>query len=196
MSDSDYDMVFANDQKKSALRWSYRSSIFVVLAILLASCGQEKPIKETVMFIESSTKSYQIALPLSGVLKNSGELMPKAKLIRKLEWNGDNEGTKDEIFYSDDNGYFQLPELVVTTTMRGLEQFVANTELYIELADGSLELVWYNSTMRDSLSEEMGKDLDALECDISNSEVAMQDRLLNALTKCRWVGMPEFVEVE
>lgn len=164
--------------------------------MLLFACKPEYSSEEEEMFIKPLVKTYLIALPLQGKLMEDGKPLAKAKLRRELEWNGDNEGTLSELFYTDENGVFVLPAFEITTTMRGLEQFVGKTKVFYSSNNSEEILIWYNPTMSENLQDKIGEPFDSLQCDLSHKEVATQGRAVDILTICRWDGMPEFVEME
>ena len=147
------------------------------------------------MFIESSTKTYVIASPLEGKLVDGGSAMANAKLVRKLEWNGDKEGVEEQVFHTDGDGNFSLPLFEVETTMRGLEQFVGKSKIYFENTEQARELLWYSATMKEEVYSDTGGPVGDLVCDISNPKVVTQETPRKVTTRCRWGNMSRYIEI-
>lgn len=146
------------------------------------------------MFINPPVKNYVITSPLQGRLLKNGEPLANTQLIRTLVWNGDKEGSKEEVFTTDAQGYFDFPLFELEMAMRGLEQFVAKTKIYINSVSED-NLLWYSPKMYEEIYGETGGPLQDLMCDISNSEVVTQDTPHKILTKCRWHDMKDVIEV-
>ena len=146
------------------------------------------------MFIQPPVKTFVISSPLQGRLVKDGEPLANTQLIRTLEWNGNKEGSKEEVFTTDAQGYFHIPLFEVEMAMRGLEQFVAKTKIYINSVSED-NLLWYSPKMYEEIYGETGGPLQDLVCDISNPEVVTQDTPENILTRCRWSNMSDFVEM-
>ncbi len=141
------------------------------------------------MFSKPDAEPYVIASPMEGILMKDGKPLPNAKIIRKLRWNGNDEGFVSE-FYTDDEGFFSLPIHEESLALGILNQFVAKTELQID-HDGSNHEIWYSSKLSPEIHAETDGALEQLTCDIHNEELAVPMGPTAILTKCRWSNMPE-----
>lgn len=135
---------------------------------------------------EVTPKSYVIASPMEGVLLKDGKPLPRAKIIRTLKWNGNEEGLITE-HYTDDEGKFSLPIHKEELALGILDQFVGKMMLDVELGGKVYEL-WYNSTF--SEGDESGGPIEGLVCDIGTPEVVFNIGINKFMTRCRWAGMP------
>ena len=175
------------------LIYTFAISVIMLLTVSITACRAEKP-EDSPMFIKPPTKIYVITSPLSGKLVQAGTPLKNTKLIRNIEWNGNKEGSKEEIFYTDENGVFNLPVFEIEMAMRGLEQFVAKTKIYVEKEGEEKELIWYSPKMREELYTETEGPVAGLVCDLNASKIVTQETSNPILTSCRWDNMPEFSE--
>lgn len=140
------------------------------------------------MFINPTTKNYIIFSPLEGVLLQNGSPLPNAKIIRKLRWNGNEDGLIT-YFFSDDNGKFLLPVYEESLTLGLLDQFVSNAQIDVEL-DGKVYELWYSNKFEEHIYAENKAPVKGLVCDINDSELAVHSGLTTILSRCRWDDMP------
>lgn len=150
------------------------------------------------MFIKPPTEHHVISSPLEGHLLDDGKPMVNTKIIRKLEWNGDKEGVKEDVIYTDEAGFFSFPVFELDMAMRGLEQFVAKTWIYVEDKSEEQELIWYSAKQSLGLFSELGINPENLVCDIKNPEIVTEQSSKaksQILTRCRWAEMPLFLDM-
>ena len=165
-------------------------------AVFLVGCDVEisdnkKVDTEQNMFTKSATENYVIFSPMEGVLMKNGVPLAKTKIIRRLKWNGNDDGLVDE-FTTDDQGRFILPIHSETLTLGKLEQFVASTEISVEMA-GEIFDVWYNSKLLPEEYAETGAPVEELICDLGIEEIPVfvnESIVPNIMTRCRWKSMP------
>lgn len=157
-------------------------------------CGLDTPSnnehdKESDMFFKAKKENYVIFSPLAGVLLKNGEPLSNTKIIRKLRWNDNEEGLVEE-FLTDDKGYFSLPIHEEELSLNTLSQFVAKTELEVEIDSVNYEL-WYNTKFEPELHSETDGPVDNLLCDLALEEITVRAGVSKISTKCRWKNMPE-----
>ncbi|ACR10962.1 hypothetical protein TERTU_4714 [Teredinibacter turnerae T7901] len=75
-----------------------------------------------------------------------------SKILRRLRWNSNEDGV-EQAFYSDENGYFDLPAHEETLEIPALVQFVAKTDLYA-IVDGERDQFWFSSKMDKGIDSE------------------------------------------
>lgn len=146
-------------------------------------------VKEKEMSGKEKEETYVIASPLSGVLLRDGKPMANTRLLRRLTWNGNEEGILQE-FRTDAEGRFELPVHEEGLSLNFLTQFVSHSEVYVEEVSDE-HLVWYSPKLMPEMYGETGGELKELRCDLSSEERVVNMEYSNLLTKCRWVGMPE-----
>jgi len=126
---------------------------------------------------------------MEGVLLKNGEPLPKTKIIRKLRWNGNEEGLIEE-FLTDEKGYFSLPIHEEELSLNMLSQFVAKAELEVTTDSVNYEL-WYNTKFDPELHSETDGPIHNLRCDLASEEVTVRAGVSKISTLCRWENMPE-----
>lgn len=140
------------------------------------------------MFIKAKKENYVIFSPMEGVLLKNGAPLPNTKIIRKLRWNGNEDGLVEE-FFTDEKGYFFLPIHEEELSLNMLSQFVAKAELEAETEDGISEF-WYSSKLVPELHSETEGPITDLVCQIDAEEIAVPVSPIAILTKCHWKDMP------
>lgn len=147
--------------------------------------------KEGNMFGEEKKKeTYVIASPLAGVLLRDGKPMANARLLRRLTWNGNEEGILQE-FFTDDQGRFELPVHEEKLRLNFLIQFVSKSTVYSE-NESDENLIWYSSKLTSGLYSELNDKLGEVICDLSDENIVVHgtDSIVpNIMTRCRWEGM-------
>jgi len=140
------------------------------------------------IFGKKEEKSYIISSPLEGILMKGGEPLANTKIIRRLRWNGNEEGVVDE-FMTDEKGYFSLPVYEEVLSLNTMTQFVGSTTIFAssELDDN---FFWYSPKTDGELFSDTGGKLDELICDLGNAEERVEATSHGILTKCRWKNMP------
>jgi len=140
------------------------------------------------IFGKKEEKSYVISSPLEGILVKGGKPLVNTKIIRRLRWNGNEEGVVDE-FMTDEKGYFSLPVNEEVLSLNAMTQFVASTTLFAnsELDDN---FFWYSPKTDGELFSDSGGKLEEMICDLDNEEERVEATRHGILTKCRWKNMP------
>jgi len=141
------------------------------------------------MFSKAEKESYVIFSPLEGVLLKNGAPLPNTKIIRKLRWNGNEDGLVEE-FFTDEKGYFSLPIHEEELSLNMLSQFVAKAELEVATDSVHYEL-WYNTKFNSELHSETDGPIHNLLCDLASEEVTVRAGVSKISTLCRWENMPE-----
>ena len=142
------------------------------------------------LFGSKETKNYVIASPLSGVLVKDGKPLANTKIIRRLTWNGNEEGTVSE-FTTDAEGYFTIPVHEETLTLNTMTEFVASSTLYVdEVSDENF--FWYSPKRTEGLYSETGGMLEEVVCELSNEEdrVTPENADTYIFSKCKWQNKP------
>ena len=141
------------------------------------------------MFLNKPTaKMYSITPAFKGVLTKGGEPLRNQKLIRKLRWNGNEEGI-EQVLYTNDEGEFELMPHEEELTLGTLEEFVAKTDIYIDASDDSY--IWYSAKMDNSLNSEFLELPINVKCDLNNAEQSVRMQHGLCLTRCIWDNMPK-----
>ncbi|WP_018014964.1 DUF6795 domain-containing protein [Teredinibacter turnerae] len=110
--------------------------------------------------------NYVISSPLSGLLQKDGRPLANSKIIRLLRWNSNEDGI-EQAFYSDENGYFDLPAHEETLEIPALVQFVAKTDLYA-IVDGERDQFWFSRKMDKGINSEFERRPAGLVCELAN----------------------------
>ena len=160
----------------------------------LAACRAENATDDEVtkahdMFAKQKTENYVIFSPLQGVLMEGGEPLPNVKIIRRLKWNGNEEGLVEE-FTTDDRGRFSLPLHEEPLALGVLSQFVASVDLELKTERGC-DYLWTSSKFFPEIYTETDGKVEGLICDVNSEEIAVPMGATSILTKCRWKNMPE-----
>ena len=164
----------------------------IFVSILLFGCGDGASSdinhsKGAEMFSESKKETYVIFSPMHGMLMKDGQPLPNTKIIRRLRWNGNDEGLVEE-FASDENGRFSLP-IHEEVLELGLTQFVAKAELEALVGAEHFEF-WYSSKLDPEIYTETAGELEDLKCDVNLKENAIPTSPVAILAKCSWKNMP------
>ena len=162
------------------------TKVFFTLFIL-TGCAEEK--KEDMLeplMQKSQKKSYVIASPLIGVLKNNGEPLSEVKIKRKLTWNDNQEGIFQE-FATDKNGNFSLPLHEEAFSMSSLVEFVAQQKVWV-IHEGEEVLIWLSSNRNGKLYGETADiDIGTVNCELTDEFARVFGENQSLLgTKCRW----------
>lgn len=163
-------------------------------SILLLGCDanfpSNKEIKEEPgMFEKSKTENYVIFSPMEGVLLKNGKPLPNTKIIRRLKWNGNEDGLVEE-FSTDELGRFSLPVHEEELALGMLSQFVGRADIEFETDNGK-DYLWSSSKFFPEIYTETNGKIVNLVCDIMAEEFAVPMGPTSILTKCRWQNMPE-----
>lgn len=143
------------------------------------------------MLLKGEEESYVISSSLEGKLVRGDRPLPNTKIIRRLTWNG-NENGCEEIFFSDEQGNFLLPSHTEFLQLGALVQFTASTHLKVEIGSESHD-IWYNSKLDPKPHSETNGRPEQLVCDLDSDEIPIyssNSTVPNILTRCRWKNMP------
>lgn len=168
------------------LRWFFLvvgiSSIWNCSADSGAAISREK---EANMFGKGKKEeTYVIASPLAGVLLRDGKPMANTRLLRRLTWNGNEEGVLQE-FSTDAEGRFSLPAHEESLNFNVLVQFVGKSKVYVEREESD-QLIWYAPKFSGEMYSEMGGELTGVVCDLLNPKNAVDIGSWRVLTRCSW----------
>jgi PBP1b-binding outer membrane lipoprotein LpoB len=140
------------------------------------------------LFGSKETKNYVIASPLSGILMKDGIPLANTKIIRRLTWNGNEEGVVDE-FVTDDKGAFSIPVHEKMLTLNTMTEFVASNMLYVS-EENDNTLFWYSPKREEELYSDTGGLLNEMICEVNNEAERVNVTDSGVLTKCTWKNMP------
>jgi len=162
--------------------------------ILLTACNtgdatNNETLKAQDMFTKKKSENYVIFSPMEGILMQDGKPLPNTKIIRRLKWNGNEDGLVEE-FTTDEQGQFSLPLHEEALSLGMLIQFVASADLEFKTENGN-EYLWTSSKFFPEIYTETNGKVDELICDINFEEIAVPMGATSILTKCRWKDMPE-----
>lgn len=129
-------------------------------------------------------ETFVIASPLAGVLLQDGKPVANARILRRLTWNGNEEGVLQE-FSTDGDGRFSLPAHEESLSFNFLVQFVAKSKIYVEREESD-QLIWYAPKFSKELYSEMGGELKGVTCDLLNPKNAVDIGSWRVLTRCSW----------
>lgn len=139
------------------------------------------------LFGSKEEKTYVIASPLEGRLIKNGDPLVNVKIIRKVYWNGNEEGVVDE-FTADENGFFKIPVLEKILTLNSMVEFVAKVELFVE-KESDDNFFWYSVKRSEEIYSDYDGPLVNLVCDLDEPELTVEMKEFPAMTRCRWDGM-------
>ena len=168
--------------------------LIILYCIFLAGCDADnsanrKVNEEPEMFVKPTTENYVIFSPMEGVLMRNDQPLANTKIIRRLRWNGNDEGLVEE-FATDDQGRFSLPVHEEALSLGMLSQFVGKADLEVKTESGK-DYIWTSSKFFPEIFTETGGKISDLVCDIESEEVAVPMGPTSILTRCRWKNMPE-----
>ncbi len=140
------------------------------------------------LFGKKEDKNYVISSPLEGILVKGGEPLANTKIIRRLRWNGNEEGIVDE-FITDDTGYFSLPAYEKTLSLNTMTQFVGSVTIFAHTETDD-NFIWYSPKTDGDMHSDTGGELGGMICDLDNEEERVDATSHGILTRCRWKNMP------
>lgn len=172
----------------------YGRSLLALATMLTALCGcgpdtSNTNAEQTVIFKKPNPVSFVVSSPLEGILRKDGKPLSHTRIIRKLRWNGNEEGITQE-FHTDASGFFSLPAHEETLSIGMLEQFVGKTNIDVE-QEGMLENFWFSAKTHGDLNSEYDSPPEELTCDMSNADLGVNINFGTCMTKCRWSNMPK-----
>lgn len=140
------------------------------------------------LFGKKEENIYVISSPLEGVLVKGGKPLANTKIIRRLSWNGNDEGIVDE-FTTDDEGHFDIPTHEQSLSIGKLTEFVGTVTLYIESIDD--DNFFYHSSKRSAeIYSDTKEPLEELVCDMAQEEALVDISRVGIFSRCKWKGMP------
>jgi hypothetical protein len=121
--------------------------------------------------------------PMQGQITHNGKPVANAKITRWLKWK-DPEG-ETEIFYTDENGYFELPIKTDVVTLGKFTTFVMHQEINVLHNDEKFP-IWVMGKSSKEKFGELGGVPTNLHCELANdiSRVEVENGLLG--TTCTW----------
>ncbi|TYK65551.1 DUF6795 domain-containing protein [Colwellia echini] len=149
--------------------------------------SQAKSNKESTMlglFGKKEGEVYVISSPLEGTLVKNGQPLANTKIIRRLRWNGNDDGVVDE-FQTDENGNFNIPAHEEILSIGKLTQFVSNIELFSE-SETDDNFFWYSNKFSGELFSDFETPVKSLVCDIDDNESRVELKHGAVYSKCRW----------
>ena len=174
------------------MRYSFLTIFMISILAMLSGCDTDSSTTdlEQNMFLENPPPdNYVISSPLKGFLLKGGKPFSHAKIIRKLRWNGNEDGVFQE-FVTDESGAFALPVHEETLSFAALAQFVGKTNIYV-VHDGVQELFWFSTKKHKDLNSEFDMPPEELICDISTPDMRVNIKSGMCMTRCRWSNMPK-----
>ena len=140
------------------------------------------------IFGKKGTEKYVISSPLTGVLVKNGQALTNTKIIRRLSWSGNEEGTIDE-FFTDGEGDFTIPVYEEMLAIGKLTEFVGTITLYIDSVDD--DNFFYHSSKRSAeIYSDTKAPLEELVCDVAHDEALVDISRVGIFSRCKWKGMP------
>ena len=180
-------------------------TIALLSIVILFGCSGEgssgegksnQPVNETAnkesrvlgIFGQKEEKNYVIASPLEGVLVRDGKPLANTRIIRRLRWNGNEEGVVDE-FFTDDKGYFDIPIHEEFLALGKLTEFVGTITLYVDSIND--DNFFYHSSKRSAeIYSDIKEPLLELVCDMAQEEALVDISRVGIFSRCKWKGMP------
>ncbi len=145
---------------------------------------ENKESKMLGIFGKTEHENYTVSSPLEGRLIKGGKPMANTKIIRRLRWNGNDEGVVDE-FLTDDKGYFSIPAREELLSLGKLTQFVSNVELFSE-SESDENFFWYSNKFSGEVYSDFETPIKELVCDISDKESRVELKHGAIFSKCKW----------
>jgi len=136
------------------------------------------------LFGKDEKEKYVISSPLDGILVRDGKPLANTKIIRRLRWNGNDEGVVDE-FITDDKGYFSIPAHEEQLSIGKLAQFVSNIELFSE-SETDDNFFWYSNKFSGELFSDFESPIEGLTCQLDEKETRFELKHCAIYSKCKW----------
>ncbi|PKG81057.1 hypothetical protein CXF85_20055 [Colwellia sp. 75C3] len=175
-------------------------SLIILLGCSGESSSQDKIAEENVnevsnkestmlgLFGKKNTEKYVVSSPLEGILVKDGQPLVNTKIIRRLSWSGNDEGTVDE-FFTDGEGYFTIPVYEEILAIGKLTEFVGTITLYVKSVDD--DNFFYHSSKRSAeIYSDTKAPLEELVCDMAHDEALVDISRVGIFSRCKWKGMP------
>ncbi len=139
------------------------------------------------IFGKKEEKNYVISSPLEGVLVSDGKPLANTKIIRRLRWNGNEEGIFDE-FVTDDNGYFDIPIHEEFLALGKLTEFVGTITLYVDSINDD-NFFYHTSKRSAEIYSDIKEPLLELVCDMAQEEALVDISRVGIYSRCKWKGL-------
>jgi len=141
------------------------------------------------LFGKKEEKEYVISSPLEGTLTKDGKPLVNSEIIRRVYWNGNDEGVVD-VFKSDEFGMFKIPAYKVALKLSSMAEFVGKVELFA-ISESDSNFFWYSVKRSEEIYSDFDGPLKGLICDLAKPDITVEMKEFPAITRCRWVGMKE-----
>ena len=134
-------------------------------------------------FLTHPPEEVVIFSPLQGQITYHGKPVTNAKITRWLKWK-DEEG-ETETFFTDENGYFDLPIKTDVVTLGKFSTFVMAQKINV-FSNGEKYPIWIMGKGSKVKFGELGGIATNLHCELKNdiNRVEVKDGLLG--TNCTW----------
>lgn len=136
------------------------------------------------IFGKDKGEAFTVSSPLEGRLVRNGKPLTNTKIIRRLRWNGNDDGVIDE-FMTDERGYFSIPAREELLTLGKLTQFVSNIELFAE-SETDDNFFWYSNKFSGEVYSDFEAPIQELVCDINEKENRVELSHGAVFSKCQW----------
>ena len=120
---------------------------------------------------------------------SDGKPLANTKVIRRLRWNGNEDGVVDE-FTTDDKGYFLLPVYEKKLSLSSMTEFVGKVELFA-ISESDDNFFWYSVKRSEELYSDFDGPLVDLVCDLEKPDITVEMKEFPGITRCRWAGMKD-----
>lgn len=121
--------------------------------------------------------------PIQGRLTFQGQPAADAKIVRWVAWK-DKKGEED-IFYTDENGNFDLPVKTETMRVNGWVQFVAHQKIDV-VFNGNTYQIWGNGKMDRKIFSEFGGEPQIFSCELTQEPDRVDTKNGWVVTSCIW----------
>lgn len=154
-------------------------ALLISIFIIIILCFSMKGVAMSLLF------GTEVVLfsPMEGKITFEGRPAAHAKIKRTIIWKGD-EGETD-IFYTSENGEFELPIKKTRTRIPLLAEFVLTQELDVFYA-GQEFSIWVKAKQNLEEYGELGGRPKNLRCELTDKRVRLED--FNGMfgTSCKW----------
>ncbi len=134
-------------------------------------------------FFERPHEEVVLASPMSGQITLHGKPVAGAKVVRKVSQN---EG--ESFVYettTDENGFFDLPELRKTIQLKNLMQYSVLQEVTV-IYDGKSHDVWVMGTQSKTMYGELGHKPGNLTCELTSPVQNLNLKHSLLVSNCTW----------
>jgi len=133
--------------------------------------------------------SYVIGSAFKGQLQKDGKPLVNTTVIRRLRWNGNEDGIEQE-FTTDENGVFDLPVHEEMLNIPALTEYVGKTDLFA-VVDGERDQFWFLAKMDNAEHSEFDETPKGVVCELNSSIERIEVNHGLGGGKCTWENMPK-----